>query len=420
MANNGQTAQTAQPAQPLQHASPSTNVSAKQNRTKPTQRAKGTHAKRSRITRAFPASTFEEALVLAQAIQQFAAGQRVRRLTLFDNLGKSPDSGPSRQLVINSSKYGLTSGGYQAEHLELTEEGKIATSPDASPKDRLRARFKLAIENIPPFKSLYERLKGNKLPAQAVLRDHLIDEEFAKEEVSECVDTFILNAKFLGLLKTVAGAERLLPIDHVLEETSGTAPTASEGQIQMKHAAPQPRALAATSTESTEWSKTCFYITPIGDPDSDERRHSDLFLSSIIEPAVEEFDLKVVRADSIGKPGMITAQVIEHILRARLVIADLSYHNPNVFYELSLRHACKLPTVQVIRACDKIPFDLDQFRTVKIDTSSIYTLVPSLETYRAEIANQTRRALSDPEAVDNPLTVFCPGLRVELPANGSA
>jgi hypothetical protein len=80
--------------------------------------------------RSFPASTFEEALVLAQGIQQFAAGQRVRRLTLFDNFGKSPDSGPSRQLVTNSSKYGLTKGSYGAEYLELTEDGRTATSQD--------------------------------------------------------------------------------------------------------------------------------------------------------------------------------------------------------------------------------------------------------------------------------------------------
>jgi hypothetical protein len=117
---------------------------------------------------------------------------------------------------------------------------------------------------------------------------------------------------------------------------------------------------------------------------------------------------------------MITGQIIEHIIRARLVVADLSFHNPNVFYELCLRHACKLPIVQIIRCADDLPFDLEQFRTIKIDTSSIYTLVPSLETYKSEIANQVRRALADPDAVDNPLTVFCPGLKVTIPENGAA
>jgi hypothetical protein len=113
-----------------------------------------------------------------------------------------------------------------------------------------------------------------------------------------------------------------------------------------------------------------------------------------------------------GKPGMITAQVVEYILRSKLVVADLSFHNPNVFYELSLRHACRLPTVQIIRKCDKIPFDLDQFRTIQIDTSSIFTMVPNLQSYKAEIATQVRMALKDPDSVDNRLTTFCPTLKV--------
>jgi hypothetical protein len=156
----------------------------------------------------------------------------------------------------------------------------------------------------------------------------------------------------------------------------------------------------------------CFYITPIGDEDTEQRKHSDLFLSYIVEPALETFKLKVVRADQIGKPGMITAQVIDHILKARLVVADLSFHNPNVFYELCLRHATRLPVVQIIRKGDPIPFDLDQYRTIQIDNSSIYALVPQLEIYRSEIANQARRALESSEPADNPLTLFCPGIRL--------
>lgn len=170
----------------------------------------------------------------------------------------------------------------------------------------------------------------------------------------------------------------------------------------------------SASDELTDWSKTCFYVTPIGDPESEQRQHSDLFLSALVEPAIAEFGLTVVRADQIGKPGMITAQVIEHAVRSRLVIADLSFHNPNVFYELSLRHACRLPTVQIIRAADPIPFDLDQFRTIRIDTTSIYTLVPKLEVYQAEISNQVRQVLNDPDAVDNPLSTFYPVLKVTL------
>jgi hypothetical protein len=155
-----------------------------------------------------------------------------------------------------------------------------------------------------------------------------------------------------------------------------------------------------------DWSKVCFYVSPIGSEDSEQREHADLFLGSFVEPALRDFDLTVVRADQIGKAGMITAQVIEHLANARIVIADLSFHNPNVFYEVAPRHAVRKPIVQIIRAADPIPFDLDQLRTIRIDTTSIFTLVPKIETYQSEIAAQVRRALEGNSEVDNPITVF--------------
>lgn len=377
----------------------------------PKKASKRKTAKRTRTVRSFPASTFEEALLIPRGIQQFAAGQKIRRLTLFDKLGKSPDSGPSRQLVTNSAKYGLTTGSYVADYLELTADGRTATSQEVPRRERLRAQFKLSIEDIEPFKILYGQFKDNKLPAQAVLRDTLLEHDYSDAEVAECVDTFVLNAKFLGILRQVAGAERLLSTDHALEEqleeeVSPEVVAVERPKRAVKAEVPQKTSVA--------WSKICFYITPIGEPDSEQRRHSDLFLSSIVEPAIEEFHLQLIRADDISEAGMITRQVLEHIVHAQLVIADLSYHNPNVFYELSLRHACRKPTVQLIRASDRIPFDLDQFRTIRIDTGSIYSLVPQIETHKSEIANQVRRALADPDAVDNPISVFFPHLRTVL------
>ena len=129
---------------------------------------------------------------------------------------------------------------------------------------------------------------------------------------------------------------------------------------------------------------------------------------------MEPFKLTVIRADGIDKPGVITKQVIEYLLKSRLVIVDLSHHNPNVFYELAIRHMMRLPVVQIIRTADKIPFDINQMRTVTIDDSDIYSLVPKIESYRSEISTQIRRVLDDPDAVDNPITTYYPALRAIL------
>ena len=132
----------------------------------------------------------------------------------------------------------------------------------------------------------------------------------------------------------------------------------------------------------------------------------------IIKPAVKEFDLTVVRADQMGKPGMIGKQVIEHILKSRLVIADLSFHNPNVFYELCLRHVTRLPTVQVKGVVDRIPFDINQYRTIAVETRNSYTLLPKIQTYTAEVANQVRRPLEDSESGDNPISLYYPSAKL--------
>jgi hypothetical protein len=362
-----------------------------------------------RSQRPFPASSFEEPLEFAKAIFSFGSGQPVRRLTLFDHLKKSPESGGSRQLLTNASKYGLIKGGYQADQLELTPDGAKAVDEGLPVREIARVRVKLAIEDIPPFRGLYERLIGNKLPAKPALVDSIQDLGVSRNFAEEAVDTFIVNLRFVGLLKTLSGAERIIPLDHLLDSLPASASGNATPHVQAPAAGGQ-----VITQDQAHYERTCFYITPIGSDGSEQRKHSDLFLGSIIEPSLEPFGLTVVRADGIDKPGVITRQVVEYILRSRIVIADLSFHNPNVFYELALRHATRLPIVQIIRSSDLVPFDVHQMRTINIDTTDIYSLVPKIELYRSEIANQVRRALENSEAVDTPISVHFPALKMEI------
>jgi hypothetical protein len=167
---------------------------------------------RKRTVRPFPASSFKEACELAEAIVQISGGAReVRRITLFDHLKRSPDSGPSRQAVTNSARYGLTVGSYKAEMLKLTDDGFTAVSPEASPRERARAQFRLAIDGTSAFKALYERFSNNKLPTQQVMKDALVaDEGFSDTDAKQAVELFIVNAREIGLLRTLSGAERIL------------------------------------------------------------------------------------------------------------------------------------------------------------------------------------------------------------------
>src|SRR5687767_2653966 len=98
----------------------------------------------------------------------------------------------------------------------------------------------------------------------------------------------------------------------------------------------------------------CFFIAPIGSEGSDERRRSDGVLQFIVAPAVGELGLTALRADRIAKPGQITLQVIDHLLKAKAAVADLTYQNANVYYELAVRHTANLPVVLIAEEGEKL------------------------------------------------------------------
>jgi hypothetical protein len=363
--------------------------------------------KRSRFNRPFPSGSYAEAEAFARAIYEIGAGQPVRRLTVFDQLGKSPESSASREIITNASKYLLIKGSYGSEALQLTPDSALIFADTTSTRDRARLRVKLAIDSIPIFRAFYEQFAGLKRPANAVLMDAARQGQVPEEFVSEAVDRFIVNLEAVGLLQTLSGSERILQIQHLMD----TLPAV--GAAGPMTAAPTPKDAGGgvpMTQDQANFETMCFYITPIGDEGTEFRRHSDLFLGHIVEPALEPLKLKVVRADKIDKPGTISRQVFEYLRRARIVIADLSYHNPNVFYELAVRHMLKRPVVQISRIADKPPFDINQIRTIFIDNTDIYSMIPKLETYRSEIANQVRSALEDPDSVDNPIAVYYPDL----------
>ncbi len=100
---------------------------------------------------------------------------------------------------------------------------------------------------------------------------------------------------------------------------------------------------------------------------------------------------------------------------AKLCVADLSFRNPNAFYELGVRHALLLPTIQLIHKSDKIPFDVSQGRTIIIDTSDRYTIGDRLESARKELTEYVTNAFSETGIEGNPVAVYLPGVKVTLP-----
>lgn len=143
--------------------------------------------------------------------------------------------------------------------------------------------------------------------------------------------------------------------------------------------------------------KKCFVVTPIGGESSDIRRSADGLIDSVIDPVCEDLDLEMYVAHRIDTPGSITGQVLEHILQDDLVIANLTTLNPNVMYELAVRHSVRLPVIALAEHGTILPFDISDERTIfySDDMSGVTKLLPHLK-------KMCEEALGD-ESPDNPV-----------------
>ncbi|KGM07130.1 hypothetical protein LP43_0738 [Methylophaga thiooxydans] len=143
--------------------------------------------------------------------------------------------------------------------------------------------------------------------------------------------------------------------------------------------------------------RKCFVITPIGSEGSDIRSSADGLIDSVITPICKELNIELFVAHRIDTPGSITGQVLEHILTDDLVIANLTTLNPNVMYELAVRHSARLPTISLAENGTKLPFDISDERTIfySDDMAGVTKLKPLL-------TNMINEALDDNEP-DNPV-----------------
>jgi DNA-binding Lrp family transcriptional regulator len=103
--------------------------------------------------------------------------------------------------------------------------------------------------------------------------------------------------------------------------------------------------------------KLCFVLMPF----------DEIFkpvYDQIIKVTVEKTGLKCKRADDIFGTNPIIDDIWEYINKAKIIIADLTNKNPNVFYEIGISHALEKRVVLLTQKIEDVPFDLRHIRCV--------------------------------------------------------
>jgi len=98
----------------------------------------------------------------------------------------------------------------------------------------------------------------------------------------------------------------------------------------------------------------CFVLMPFGG-------WLDNYYETIYRPAIDASGLEPHRADDLFRPSTIVNDIWAYTRRAKLLLADLSGRNPNVFYELGLAHALAKPAILVAESMEEIPLIFARF-----------------------------------------------------------
>lgn len=153
------------------------------------------------------------------------------------------------------------------------------------------------------------------------------------------------------------------------------------------------------SNEKNEQGRKCFIITPIGNDNSDIFRKAKGVIESVIKPVLEKYGFDDIKpAYEINSSGMINTQIINRIIDDDLVIANLTGNNPNVMYELCLRHVVAKPIIHICEKNTSLPFDIKDSRTLfyENDMLGVDELKSIMRLFMEEISYED-------ECMDNPV-----------------
>ena len=333
----------------------------------------------------FPKNTLEESIRLAQAIEEKHAGKPIRGEELCAILGYKVNDWRFFDLLNSANKYQLVSGSGLKAMISLTEKGNDIVAP-SSPTQRQKALL-AAFNSVEQFRAVAEFYAGKNIPEDEYFANTLVREfKVPRDRVEKFIEVFTANARFLKAFAAVDGKT-------VLGAVASEKAIGGDGRLTV---------LGSEETDGAtgvrEFLDTCFVLMPFGE-------WFDRYYAEIYVPALKDAGFEPVRADSLFTSGSVMEQICEQIQKSKVLLAELTGKNPNVFYEMGVAHALQKPVVFVSGNIDDVPFDVRHLRVVIYDVRE-----PKWdEKLRKQITAYIKNARLDPiKSIPQPFRSFQP------------
>jgi len=303
------------------------------------------------LKRPYPRISLERALRVAKVIKEMNGGKPWPPNDVAKAFGFSPNNNDFFYVAAAARDFGLTDAGRDSKTIGLTDFGREVVYP-ASDSDEVAA-IQRAFLNIDLFRKVLEHYNGPDLPDMQYLGNTLT-REFGIAET--------LHHEFADLFKENCAFARITSTEKPGSIKPSVARSRREPAVRYNPTVDQDVVLLAEPDADT--GLRCFIAMPFGER---EETHAAGFftevLKNLIAPAGREAGFAVATARRDGS-DVIQATIVNQLLDADLVIADLTENNPNVLFELGLRIAEDKP-IALIRARGTRPiFDVDNLLRV--------------------------------------------------------
>lgn len=343
----------------------------------PNEEIAGQPPKKTRVVRAkvavkaqwtFPQNTLEEALEIPKAIEQQNAGNPMKADMLAKAVGFNKPDWRFTNLLRSANQYGLVSGTGASAVVTMTTIGNDVIAP-GSPQQRQAALLK-AFRSVEDFRKVEDFYKGKKLPEDEFFENTLVREfTIMRERVKSFIEVFTKNLDFLKAFRVTDTVEQ-----HDEKKSAGNGAPA-----------PVKTIVTEETGKGRTFLDTCFVMMPFG-------HWFDAYYKDLFMPAIKDAGMEPSRADELFSTGTVIEQIWEQIQKSKILLADLTGKNANVFYELGLAHAARKPVVFLTAKLEDVPFDLRHLRVIVYDVNNPFWG----EKLKADLTAQLKNAKNEP------------------------